>query len=132
MKVIRLNLLKAREIIERHGIRPRRNRTQSVQLLLRKHGDAFENDFRARLGVMMKMHSKFIARPLNRFTHVVSLQPGFHVLSNGRESIQRTISNGFKFNQRRPLFRRERVPNMVVSESQSKSECIEGRQKRAF
>ena len=69
----------------------------------KKYGDAFENDFRARLGVMMKIHSRFIARPLNRFTHVESIQPGFQVLSNGHESIQRTRFNGFKFNRRRPV-----------------------------
>ena len=51
----------------------------------------------------MKIHSRFIARPLNRFTHVESIQPGFQVLSNGHESIQRTRFNGFKFNRRRPL-----------------------------
>ena len=45
--------------------------------LQKKYGDAFENDFRARLGVMMKIHSRFIDRPLNRFTHVESIQPGF-------------------------------------------------------
>ena len=72
-------------------------------LTKKKYGDAFENDFRARLGVLMKIHSRFIARPLNRFTHVESIQPGFQVLSNGHESIQRTRFNGFKFNRRRPL-----------------------------
>ena len=72
----------------------------------KKYGDAFENDFRARLGVMKKIHSRFIciARPLNRFTRVESIQPGFQVLSNGHESIQRTRFNGFKFNRRRPLW----------------------------
>ena len=44
--------------------------------------------------------------PLNRFTHVESIQPGFQVLSNGHESIQRTRFNGFKFNRRRPLWKR--------------------------
>ena len=69
----------------------------------KKYGDAFENGFRTRLGVLMKIHSRFIARPLNRFTHVESIQPGFQVLSNGHESIQRTRFNGFKFNRRRPV-----------------------------
>ena len=48
---------------------------------------------------MMKIYSRFIwiARPLNRFTRVESIQPGFQVLSNGHESIQRTRFNGFKF-----------------------------------
>ena len=58
--------------------------TWSVQ---NKYGDAFKNDFRAQLGVMMKIHSRFIARPLYRFTHVESFQPGFQVLYNGHESI---------------------------------------------
>ena len=58
---------------------------------------------------MMKIHSRFIARPLNRFTHVESFQPGFQVLSNGHESIQFTRFNGFKFNRRRPLETREPV-----------------------
>ena len=100
VNLVRLNLLKSREIIERHWIRPRRKPARSVQ---KKYGDAFKNDFRARLGVMMKIHSRFIARPLNRFTHVESIQPGFQVLSNGHESIQRTRFNGFKFNRRRPV-----------------------------
>ena len=39
----------------------------------------------------------------NNSTHVESFQPGFQVLSNGHESIQRTRFNGFKFNRRRPL-----------------------------
>ena len=52
---------------------------------------------------MTKIHSRCIARPLNRFTHVESFQPGFQVLSNGHESIQRTRFNGFKFNRRHPL-----------------------------
>ena len=69
----------------------------------KKYGDAFENDFRAPLGVLMKIHSRFIARPLNRFTHVESIQPGFQVLSNGHEAIQRTRFSGFKFNRRRPV-----------------------------
>ena len=64
--------------------------------LQKKYGDAFENDFRARLGVLKKIHS--------RFTRVESIQPGFQVLSNGHESIQRTRFNGFKFNRRRPLW----------------------------
>ena len=34
---------------------------------------------------------------------VESIQPGFQVLSNGHELIQRTRFNGFKFNRRRPL-----------------------------
>ena len=51
----------------------------------------------------MKIHSRFIARPLNRFTRVESIQPGFQVLSNGHESIQRTRFNGFKFNRRRQV-----------------------------
>ena len=100
VKLVQLNLLKSREIIERHWICPRRKPARSVQ---KKYGDAFENDFRARLGVMKKIHSRFKARPLNRFTHVESIQPGFQVLSNGHESIQRTRFNGFKFNQRRPV-----------------------------
>ena len=37
-----------------------------------QYGDAFENDFRARLGVMMKIHSRFIAQPLNQLIHVES------------------------------------------------------------
>ena len=100
VNLVRLNLLKSREIIERHWICPRRNRPGPYK---KKYGDAFENDFRARLSVMMKIHSRFIAWPLNRFTHVESIQPGFQVLSNGHESIQRTRFNGFKFNWRRPL-----------------------------
>ena len=100
VNLVRLNLLKSREIIERHWICPRWNRPGPYK---KKYGDAFENDFRARLGVLKKIHSRFIARPLNRFTRVESIQPGFQVLSNGHESIQRTRFNGFKFNRRRPL-----------------------------
>ena len=77
--------------------------SKPARSLQKKYGDAFEIDFRARLGVLMKIHSRFIARPLNRFTHVESIQPGFQVLSNGHESIQRTRFNGFKFNRRRPV-----------------------------
>ena len=77
--------------------------SKPARSLQKKYGDAFENDFRARLGVLKKIHSRFIARPLNRFTHVESIQPGFQVLSNGHESIQRTRFNGFKFNRRRPV-----------------------------
>ena len=83
----------------------------------KKYGDAFENDFRARLGVLKKIHSRFIALPLNRFTRVESIQPGFQVLSNGHESIQRTRFNGFKFNRRRPVEapRSRRAPSFFVS-----------------
>ena len=77
--------------------------SKPARSLQKKYGDAFENDFRTRLDVMMKIHSRSIARPLNRFTHVESIQPGFQVLSNGHESIQRTRFNGCKFNRRRPL-----------------------------
>ena len=75
--------------------------------VVKKYGDAFENDFGALLGVMMKIHSRFIARPLNRFTHVESFQLGFQVLSNGHELIQRTRFNGFKFNRRHPVWMRQ-------------------------
>ena len=94
VNLVRLNLLKSREIIERHWTSPGRDHTRSVRanVVKKKYGDAFENRFRTRLGVMMKIHSRFIARPLNRFTHVESLQPGLQVLSNGHESIQRTRS----------------------------------------
>ena len=105
VNVVRLNLLKSREIIEWHWICPCRNRhSVSTNVEKRNIGDTLENDFRARLSVMMKIHSRFIARPLNRFTHTESFQPGFQVLSNGHKSIQRgTRFNGFKFNRRRPL-----------------------------
>ena len=53
---------------------------------------------------MMKIHSRFRAQPLNRFTHVESFQPGLEVSSNGHESIQRTRFNGFKLNRRRPVY----------------------------
>ena len=87
--------------------------SKPARSLQKKYGDAFENDFRARLGLLMKIHSRFIARPLNRFTHVESIQPGFQVLSNGHESIQRTRFNGFKFNRRRPLSARLRAGRML-------------------
>ena len=54
----------------------------------------------------MKIHSRFIARPLNRFTHIESIHSRWIAstwsssLSNGHESIQRTRFNGFKFNRR--------------------------------
>ena len=100
VNLVRLNLLKSREIIERHLFCPRRNRPGPYK---KKYSDAFENDFCARLGVLMKIHSRFIARPLNQFTHVEPIQPGFKVLSNSHESIQGTGFNGFKFNRRRPV-----------------------------
>ena len=96
-----VNLLKSREIIERHWICPRRDLPGPYKK--KKYGDAFENDSHARLGVMMKIHSRFIAWPLNRFTRVESIQPGFQVLSNGHESIQHTRFNGFKFNRTHPV-----------------------------
>ena len=71
--------------------------------------DAFKNDFRALLGVIMKTHPRFIARPLNQFTHVESFQPGFQVLSNGHETIQSIRFNRFKFNRSRPVSSRFEV-----------------------
>ena len=44
-----------------------------------------------------------IAPPLNRFTRVESIQPGFQVLSNGH-AIQRTRFNWFQLNRRRPVW----------------------------
>ena len=96
------NLLKSREIIEQHWICPRCNRTRSIQMLWKKYMAAPSTTTFAR-SVMMKIHLSFIAQPLNRFTRVESCQPGFQVLSNGHESIQRTRSNGFKFQWRHPL-----------------------------
>ena len=84
--------------------------SKPARSLQKIYGDAFENDFRARLGVL-KIHSRFIARPLNRFTRVESIQRGFQVLSNGHESIQRIRFNGFKFNRRRPVVTVKTVVN---------------------
>ena len=56
---------------------------------------------------MLKFHSRFIARPLNKFTHVepFSFNLVFKFFSNGHESIQLTRFNGFKFHERYPLYR---------------------------
>ena len=104
-KIHRVNLVRLNLLQSRQNYRTALNLSPSkpARSLQKKYGDAFENDFHARLGVMMEIHSRFIARPLNRFTHVESIQPGFQVLSNGHESIERTRFNGFKFNRRRPL-----------------------------
>ena len=100
VNLVRLNLLKSREIIERHWICPRRKPARSVQKKIWRR-------LRERLSRAAQRHDEdsleIHSRPLNRFIHIESIQPGFQVLSNGHESIQRTRFNGFKFNRRRPV-----------------------------
>ena len=65
VNLFRLNLLKSREMIERHWICPQPGPYKKMWRRL-----SIENDFHAQLGVMMKIHSRFIARPLNHFNLV--------------------------------------------------------------
>ena len=60
----------------------------------KKYGDAFENDFRAWLGVLMKIHSRFIARPLNRFNLVFKFYRTAMNQFNAQDSTDSSLIEG--------------------------------------
>ena len=97
VNLVRLNLLKSREIIERHWICPGRNRPGPYK---KKYGDAFENEFLARGSASWW-----------RFTRDSYSKPGRWIDSTWFSSfIERPWIdstrrfNGFKFNRRHPLW----------------------------
>ena len=106
VNLVRLNLLKSREIIERHWICPRRNRPGPYKKIWRRLRERLSRAARRHDEDSLEIHSPAVE----------SIQPGFQVLLNGHESIQRTRFNGFKFNRRRPL----RLPRDSLSSRISK------------
>ena len=100
VNLVRLNLLKSCDIIERHWICPRRNRPGPYK---KKYGDAFENDFRT-----ARRHdedSLEIHCPAVESNHSRWIDSTWFSSFIERPWINSThkIFNRFKFNRRRPL-----------------------------